>query len=336
MNAKTKTSGMASLAAVLTSGVTMALLVAPAPASAVRPAPYAALDLGFSGEAWAINQRGQIAGEGRLPGQDRVHPFLWTRGTVTDLGVLEQGEREYGRATDVNDHAQVVGFSVVRQDPEQSGQHAFLWQNGKLTDLDPTGDDSIANAINNHGQIAGTRYTADGPHAVVWQHGTMTDLGPGVATDINDKGQVIGSATATGATLWYRGRAYDLGAPPGAQDWRPVAISADGWIAGNALAGLDFRAYLWRAGSIVDLGTLGGPGAEAVDINDRGEVLGVSGSTGTNAPAHAFLWRHGTMTDLFPRGIPEYPTIAALGNHGEITGSVGASAEDAGGYLPAR
>jgi len=205
-----------------------------------------------------------------------------------------------------------------------------------LTDLDPAGDDSIANAINNHGQVVGTRYSAAGPHAVTWQNGTMTDLGPGFATDLNDKGQIIGSATGTGATLWYRGRAYDLGAPAGLADWSPVAINADGWIVGNARVGLSVRAYLWRAGSIVDLGTLGGPGAEALDIDNSGRILGLSESSGTGAALHAFLWRKGTMTDLYRRGVPEYPTLDALGDRGQLVGSVGDPADHAGGYRPRR
>ncbi|WP_127508561.1 hypothetical protein [Actinoplanes solisilvae] len=332
MELKTRKLALRPLAAAASLGLASAAAIAPSPAAAVRPAPYEVVDLGFGGEARAINSRGQVVGEGQLAGEAHFHPFLWTGGTITDLGVLERGEREYGRATDINDHAQVVGFSVVRQDPEQSGQHAFLWQNGVLTDLDRSAYDSMANAINNHGQVAGVRYIPGGRHAVSWQNGVMTDLGPGIATGINDQGQIIGSATGTGAALWVRGRAYDLGAPAGSDDWTPVAINDRGWIVGNAWAGTDLRAYLWRAGSFVDLGTLGGSGAEAIDIDNRGQILGLSQPAGADAATHAFLWRDGTTIDLHRRGVPEYPTLDALGDRGQLVGSVGDANDHAGLY----
>jgi probable HAF family extracellular repeat protein len=312
------------LAAAITGLVTVVALTA-IPASAARSRQYHAVDFGFGGEAQAINDRGAVVGEGILaPGALGFHPFLWENGRLIDLGVLEQGEWEYGRATDVNNRGQVVGFSVVNQNPEQSGQHAILWQHGVLTDLDPLGIDSLATAINNRGQIVGTRYTADGPHAVVWHNGVMTDLGSGYAADINDRGQVIGlnQAGGSGATMWYRGEIHDLGAPPGLEDWRPVAINDGGWIVGSASVDFDERAYLWRSGSFVDLGTLGGSSAFPVDVNNRGQVLGVSGTAEPSGAGHGFLWQNGTMIDLFGRGIPEYPTINAVSNRGQIVGTV--------------
>jgi probable HAF family extracellular repeat protein len=288
---------------------------------AAMPRQYRVVDFGFDGEARGINDRGDVVGEGRLT-PFAFHPFLWRNGRVTDLGVLERGEREYGRATDINDRGQVVGFSVVNQDPEQSGGHAFLWQNGTLTDLDPYGVDSAATAINNRGQIIGTRYTTEGRRAFLWQNGVMTDLGAGNPQDINDRGQVIGQnlSGGSGATMWYRGRVQDLGTPPGLEDWRPVAINERGWIVGTGTTvDLNNRACLWRAGSFVDLGTFGGPSSNAIDINDRGEVLVTEAATGEG---RGFVWRNGSVVDLFERGISEYSTLNALGDRGQILGSV--------------
>lgn len=314
-----------------TTAVVLALLVVPC-SPAAASGGYRAVDLGFGGEARAVNSHGQVVGEGELSSDAQgAHGFLWSDGKVTDLGVLERGEWEYGRATDVNDRSQVVGFSVFRGDPEQSAAHAFLWQHGVLTDIDPTSLDSMANAINNRGQVAGTRYTADGAHAFLWQAGIMTNLGTGYAWDINDRGQVIGENRmgGAGATMWYHGREYDLGAPPGFDDWRPIAINERGWIAGNAGL-MTGRAYLWRSGTFLDLGTLGGPSAFVVDLNDRGQVLGLSETA--SGGMHSFLWQAGKMTDLTTLGIPDHVTVNALGDHGQILGTVGDPFDQRAGY----
>ncbi|MDX2122119.1 MAG: hypothetical protein SF070_13820 [Gemmatimonadota bacterium] len=51
---------------------------------------------------------------------------------------------------------------------------------------------------------------------------------------------------------------------------------------------------------MLDLGTHGGPVAQAVAINDAGEVVGVSCVAGSNA-LHGFRWTRTTgMVDLVP------------------------------------
>ena len=49
--------------------------------------------------------------------------------------------------------------------------------------------------------------------------------------------------------------------------------------------------------SIIDLGSLGGTASVPVEVNDHGEVVGLS-FTANNAAAHAFVYSHGRMTDL--------------------------------------
>src|SRR5262249_31631873 len=76
----------------------------------------------------------------------QVHAFLYSDGTMTDLGV--------GIAYAINDSGQVVGAANF------AGQrHAFLYSDGTMTDLDSLLVDqpgitlSFAHGINDQGQI---------------------------------------------------------------------------------------------------------------------------------------------------------------------------------------
>ena len=77
------------------------------------------------------------------------------------------------------------------------------------------------------------------------------------------------------------------------------------------------------ADQIVDLGTLGGSWAVAMDINNRGEVVGVS-ETATGA-ARVFIWtRRNGMTAL--AGMEESASAVAINNHGQVVGRKGIGA----------
>jgi len=80
---------------------------------------------------------------------------------------------------------------------------------------------------------------------------------------------------------------------------------------------------------IRDLGTLGGSASSAVDINERGEVVGWRYTVRTRIAMpsrHAFLWSHGKMRDLgtLPLGgggdIPNASEATALNDRGQIIG----------------
>jgi probable HAF family extracellular repeat protein len=84
---------------------------------------------------------------------------------------------------------------------------------------------------------------------------------------------------------------------------------------------------LWENGVMQDLGTLGGPDAFAIDVNDRGQVLGFSFINSTPNPTtgfptgDGFLWENGKMTDIPD---PLGGTIVSpfyLSNRGQVVGS---------------
>jgi probable HAF family extracellular repeat protein len=191
--------------------------------------------------------------------------------------------------------------------------HAFEWRDGKLTDLGalPGVNSSCANHISGDSLIAGASQNgALDPitgwpevQAVLWKHGRLINIGTlggneSYANSVNNRGQVVGLAT---------------NATPD-----PFGIGF----------GQQARAFLWEHGHMHDLGTLGGPDAFAIDINDQEQVLGYSfiNSTPdatTGIPTgDGFLWEDGKMIDIpDPLGGTQVSPFY-LSNKGEVVGSV--------------
>jgi probable HAF family extracellular repeat protein len=190
------------------------------------------LDLGTLGGpnsyGYNVNDRGQVAGRSNtnvIPdpatGIPAVHPFLWTDGTMIDLGTLGGTS---GGQNNLNNLGQVVGSSALAGD---GSFHPYLWSRGRLTDLGTFGGkNGDANWINDSGDAVGwAEFAIPCPgcgepgdqvyHAALWKHGTVIDLGfaPGdrcsVATAINSRGQVVGASGmchgARNAFLWESG-----------------------------------------------------------------------------------------------------------------------------------
>jgi len=98
-------------------------------------------------------------------------------------------------------------------------------------------------------------------------------------------------------------RVTDLGALPGTDESRGTGINQAGQAVGHSTSNPLFGphiATLWHAdGTMVDMGTLGGLGATAADINSSGLVVGMADiAPGVGSPSHAFSWTASGMTDL--------------------------------------
>jgi probable HAF family extracellular repeat protein len=149
--------------------------------------------------------------------------------------------------------------------------NAFQWQNGQLTNLGalPGSQWSGSNWISNNGLIAGLSQNGENDpligipeiRAVLWRSGQITDLGTlaggyeSGANSVNSRGQVVGLTTNGTPDPYSYFYFQILGVSTGTQG----------------------RAFLWdKQHGMQDLGTLGGPDAWAGQVNDAGQVAGIS------------------------------------------------------------
>ena len=184
-------------------------------------------------EATAINAQGEVVGyaaNDAVTGTGWVHAFLYSDGTMHDLGTLPGGGALPGGAVSealgINNRGQVVGFAQV-----PFGQRAFLDSRGRMQALGvllPRGSSppiSSASGINSSGQIVGLFVTASGSgRAFLYDKGTTRDLGTlptlaglefSSACCINARGDVAGTSSSGSspnhAFLYTKEVMHDLG-----------------------------------------------------------------------------------------------------------------------------
>jgi probable HAF family extracellular repeat protein len=210
------------------------------------------------------------------------------RYTLTDLGTLGGGDTQ---AFDVNDSSQVVGYS--RTSSLQS--RAFVWDGGQMVNLGVVNADDFQSAavdLNALGDAVGTSTLKNGlPRAALWRNGSVISLTPELppyegtsfASAINDHGHSVG------------------------------AIDDDDSFA--------YEGILWANGSRTALGDLGGGSTRPADINNAGQVVGVSTTSVELGVPRAFLWQNGVMTDLGLLDGDQDSGANAINAHGVIVGT---------------
>lgn len=273
--------------------------------------------------------------------------------TVTDLGTLGGPSSE---AEAINEAGEIAGTADTSYSigSEQFAYHAFRYRDGVMTDLTPGepqrppgGCNGCSNgyAINSAGDVAGSLLNlASDRHAEVWKaDGTSwevpnPDSGKQArAFGINAADEVVGGVERFNSlggegSAWLtdsEGTSTTLAfeSPPGPNQGvgSAFAINELGEVVGTAFTGSARHAFLYRAGKLLDLGTLGGTTSVATAINAHGAVVGFS-ETATGTAEHAFLYRHHAMSDLGTLAGSEESAAYAINDHDVVVGSSGGQA----------
>ena len=279
---------------------------------------YKLIDLGtFGGQqsyvyapnnyAAVLNNRGSITGWAETTISDPFPTFCFTDdclvahafqsqgGHLTDLGALREG---FSSASGwISANGLIAGWSENGDtDPTFFGVpvvHGVLWKNGAIKDLATLngGYESAALAVNSKGQVVGaadnditdaTPISSDvygwgtQTRAFLWQNGVMRDLGTLGGTDavaflVNERGQIVGVSYTDSNPSSYCGQ--------------------------NLQSFNTTGAFLWENGVMTNLGSFGGTCTFASNLNNRGEIVGLSTTTGDQFQ-HAFLWKDGSFSEL--------------------------------------
>ncbi len=146
-----------------------------------------------------------------------------------------------------------------------------------------------------------------------WRDGVMIGLPPlsggydSYAAGVNNRGQIVG---------WAENGFHD------------PTCNAPGQV-------LQFEAVIWgpKLTEITQLPPYpGDPDSAATAINDKGQVVGISGlcsnAVGGASARHALLWENGVPSDLGNIGGRAWNTPVAINNHGEVVGFANTSGDE--------
>ena len=208
-----------------------------------------------------------------------------------------------------------------------------------LTELGTLGGaSSVADGLNNAGQVVGYAEAADGtPYPVIWRSGLVAALStrPGRALALSPAGVVAGNVMSPDgqrldATLLSGGHAYGLGALGGSFS-TAVAVNDSGQVVGYArTADEKDHAFLATASGMVDLGTFGGLYSYAHGINQAGLIVG-SAYDASGTP-RCFLSTGGGLVDPGTLGGRACNALA-VNDAGQVTGNSSTSAGPAHAFL---
>jgi probable HAF family extracellular repeat protein len=245
--------------------------------------------------------------------------------SITEIAVPNMAWIE---VTAVNSRGDVAGYTRGPQPGVTfEVEQAFLWRNGQLTQLGfPT---AIFNSrilgMNDKGVLVGGVL---GGNAFTWQDGAWTDLGfRGEPRSINKWGSIAGT-TNNGfqrGFFYANGVLWDISMPDPRLASFANSVNDKNVVVGTSEVNLigNRHAYVWSAGSLTDVGTIGGPGSTLNSINNHGFAVGWSFDRDIGIAA--VQW-DGDLERLF--NLPGTHLATAVNDHGAAVGTI-----DSGAFL---
>jgi probable HAF family extracellular repeat protein len=313
---------------ILTSTIASCLLAGFAIAQTPR---YTVTDLGALGplgQPYFITNNGLISGAAAVAG-GAEHAALFYAGLKGDIGTPGLGGPN-SIAFGVNERGQAVGLA-------------------QTTTSDPNGEDFCGL------KALGLPSTGTTCLPSLWEYGVMVPLptlggNNGTAYQVNRRGDVVGFAENTTPdpscpapqkfqfepAIWQQGKIQQLPTITGDLEGVAEAINDDGQVVGasgtcstfntnNLISLQPLHALLWETGTVTDLGNLGGTakgfGNLAFNINNQGQVIGISGLRG-DMNFHGFLWTKATgMQDLGTLPGDANSTAIGINDSGDVVGT---------------
>lgn len=242
----------------------------------------------------------------------------------------------------IDDNGVVAGFFTL---PDKS-QHAAVWAFGRQTDLKTLGTQPGLSSIvqwpvkNVLGLVSGISLTDQlDPNKEGWSCGFFLPnpnfnvcLGfvwepwSGRMRALPTLGGTNGFATGTN----------NLGETVG---WAENTVHDSSCVFPQVL---QFRPVVWGPGSraLHELPLIAGDSAGAATaLNDRGQVVGISGACGIAvggvSAKHAVLWDNGTATEIVnPNGAPYWNTPMMINERGDVVGFAGVPNDPLGALTP--
>jgi probable HAF family extracellular repeat protein len=211
-------------------------------------------DLGFRGEARAINDLGDVVGL-RYDSAYQQTAFRWRAGSPpapVDPGALMV------EANDISEAGVVVGMALLPGCPYAC---AAMWTGTALValPLEPYSD-GFPLSVNAAGVVVGWGTSPSGDRAIRWQRAMeflpgLAD-GPSHAVQVADNGDIVGGSTDQSGVyrpvLWRNGELIVLPLPAGYTAAQARGISARGEIVGIAASGPSvYQVVVWRPTSLV-------------------------------------------------------------------------------------
>lgn len=258
---------------------------------------------GHAAYATAVNGQGTAVGVSIVAG-GAEHAFVSHADVLRDLGTLGG---TYSIAHAINDAGQIAGVSTTAD----GSRHAFISDGRTMRSLGTTSGKVVALTAN--GTVVTESGDIFGPAGGVVRTGATF-------LDANERGEIVGAMAFDGqegysAVVYRNGAFTNLGTLSGGMYSRVSDINSRGQMVGfSHTASGPYTSFLYSDGKMHDLRDLvtdfSSVGAGTVQINDRGQVLGVGMKGGEyraflltddrlgQVPEPASLWLAGGLFTL--------------------------------------